>query len=283
MMKRLMTLQAVILTGSRDSHNPLIAGTGLQSKVMLPLLGQPMVAYVLQAVAGSRFRPDIHVSASDPAVAGLKTGIPFRAWPSEDRAVSSMLKSLERLPQAEWVLFVSGDHPLLTSEMIDYFVTEVMRRDLTFGAAAVSRSQVNRHYPQSRRTYFKVKGDAYSGGNLFLVNRRKFHGSVAFMEMIDRNRKKPWKNLFRLNPIAALRIVLKLADIHEVAEAASRVFGCNAGIVEMPFAECCMDVDKPSDRDIAEAILARRQQQPQLSGQWPEIRQPQTLRVANAD
>lgn len=278
-----MTLHAVILTGSRDSHNPLLAGTGLHSKALLPIVEKPMLAYVLRAIAGSRFQPEINVSTSDPAVAGLKMGIPFKTWPSEDQAVSSLLKSLERLPNAEWVLFVSGDHPLLTSEMIDYFVAEVMRRDLTFGVAAVSRSEVNRYYPQSRRTYFEAKGDAYSGGNLFLVNRRKFHGSVAFMEMIDRNRKKPWKNLLRLNPITALRILLRLADIHEVAKAASGVFGCKTGIVEMPFAECCMDVDKPSDRDIAETILRRRQENPQAGEQMAEISQSAVLRVANAD
>jgi GTP:adenosylcobinamide-phosphate guanylyltransferase len=247
-----------VLTGRRDAHNPLIAGLDVQSKAMLPILGRPMVLYVLETLAALEYRPELYVSTDDPGVAALRAMVPFTVLPTEERAVLSMLKSLERLPEPEWVLFVSGDHPLLTPDMVNYFVDETLRRDLTFSVAVVSRSQVNRLYPQSRRTYFQVKNGAYSGGNLFLVNHRKFRGNAAFMETIDRNRKQPWKSVFMLDPITMLRIFLRQLDIHEVARYGSRLFGCNAGLVEMPFAECCMDVDKPSDKALAEMILQRR-------------------------
>lgn len=259
-MKRPNKLTAVILTGSRDSHGPLTQGMGIQSKAMLPILGRPMVAYVLDAIAESHFSPEIYVSTADPDVLALTDSVPFQGIPSEDQAVRSMLGALSRLPDAEWVLFVSGDHPLLTPEMINHFVTETLERDLTFSVAAVRRSVVNASYLQSRRTYFPVKGDAYSGGNLFLINRRKFHGRAGFMETIDKNRKKPWKSLAMLNPFIALLILLRQMDIHGVARYASKVFGCETGVVDMPFAECCMDVDKPSDKEIAEMILRRRQE-----------------------
>lgn len=252
------TLQAVILTGARDVHNPLLEGTGLQSKVLLPVGGKPMVLSVLEAVAASRYAPKLYVSSNDPQILSLNTTIPYEGLPSEDRAVRSLLKSLERLPGEEWVLFVSGDHPLLTSEMVDYFVEEVMARDLAFGVAVVDRAVVNRHYPQSRRTYFPVKNGAYSGANMFLINKRTFQGSANFMETIDRNRKKPWKSVLMLNPISMIRILLRQLDIHEVAREACKAFRCKAGIVEMPFAEACMDVDKPSDRELAEIILRKR-------------------------
>jgi GTP:adenosylcobinamide-phosphate guanylyltransferase len=258
MKHELIKLQTVVLTGKRDVHNPLITGLNVQSKAMLPILGKPMVQYVLETLSCVEYRPELYVSTSDSHVLALRELIPFQALPSEDRAVQSLLKSLERLPEPEWVLFVSGDHPLLTAEMVHYFIDETLRRGLTFSAAVVSRSQVNQLYPQSRRTYFHVKNDAYSGGNLFLINSRQFQGSAAFMETIDRNRKKPWKSVLMLDPITMLRIFLRQLDIHEVARYGSRLFGCNAGFVDMPFAECCMDVDKPSDKALAEMILRRR-------------------------
>lgn len=258
-----MKLQAVILTGTRDVHNPLIAGTGLHSKVLLPVGGKPMVLSVMEAIAGSRYQPEIYVSSSDPDVLRLKTDLPFKTLPSEAKAVSSILKSLERLPREEWVLFVSGDHPLLTAEMIDHFIEEALARQLTFAAAVVERSLVERDYPESKRTYFKAKAGAYSGGNLFLIDKSRFRGSAAFMETIDRNRKKPWKNVLMLNPFTMMRILLRQMDIHEIARVASGLFRCEAGMVVMPFAECCMDVDKPSDQVIAETILrGRREPEP---------------------
>ena len=81
------------------------------------------------------------------------------------------------------------------------------------------------------------------------------------MEQIDRNRKKPWKNLNMFNPWIALNILLRRFDIHQIARRASAIFECNVGVVDMPFAECCMDVDKPSDKEIAEMILRQRIQQ----------------------
>ena len=44
----------------------------------------------------------------------------------------------------------------------------------------------------------------------------------------------------------------------EVASQASALLGCTTDVVVMPFAECCMDVDKPSDQVLAEQILLKR-------------------------
>ncbi|HEY9685620.1 MAG TPA: nucleotidyltransferase family protein [Coleofasciculaceae cyanobacterium] len=254
-----MKLQAVILTGTRDAHNPLLAGTALQSKVLLPVGGKPMVLSVLDALSASRFGPEVYVSSNDPEVLSVQTDLPFKSIPSEQKAVASVLKSLERLPGQEWVLFISGDHPLLTTEMIDHFIAEVLKRDLSFAVAAVNRNLVSQHYPESRRTWFPVKDGAYSGGNMFMVNKRNFQGRASFMETIDRNRKRPWKSMFMMDPLTILKIVFRQLTIHEIACRASRVFGCNVGVVDMPFSECCMDVDKPSDQALAEVILRRRQ------------------------
>lgn len=257
-MVKTLKIQAVILTGARDVHNPLLAGTGLQSKVLLPVGGKPMVVSVMEALAASKYAPEIYVSSNDPDVLSIPTDIPFNHLPSEQRAVASLLKSLERLPGENWVLFISGDHPLITPEMIDHFIEESMQRDLTFSVAVVNRNLVNQHYPESRRTWFPVKDGAYSGGNLFFINKKKFQGQASFMETIDRNRKKPWKSVFMMDLPTILQIVFRRLTMHEIATKASRVFGCDAGIVDMPFSECCMDVDKPSDREIAEVILQKR-------------------------
>jgi hypothetical protein len=237
------TLQAVVLTGTRDAHNPLLTGTGLQSKVLLPVGGQPMLLSVLEALSGSRYRPQLYVSSSDPEVLALSSRIAFASLPSEERAVLSMLKSLERLPGEGWVLFASGDHALLTAEMVDYFVEAVQKQGLTFGVAVVNRREVERTYPESQRTYFPVKGAAYSGGNLFLIHKRHFQGDASFMETIDRNRKNPMRSAMLLNPWTMLQVLFRRLTLPQIAERASKVFRCHVGVVEMPFAECCMDVD----------------------------------------
>lgn len=254
-------LRAVILTGSRNRNYPMLRGTGLQSKVLLPVNGKPMIARVLETVSASKYQPELYVSTDDPDIEALRGQYDFTALPAESKAVHSFIRSLERIPGNGRVLFVSGDHPLLTPEMVDYFVDEAMRRDLTGAAAMINGTLVDKKYPESRRTYFPVKGGRYSGGNMYLVDKERFFGNTAVLDLIDTNRKNPIKSaLSVLGPIGFLLVLFRMIDIHEVARRASKQIGCETGIVEMPFAECCMDVDKESDRVIAEEILAQREQ-----------------------
>lgn len=255
-----MKLQAVILTGARDSNNPLLAGTNLQTKVLLPVGGKPMVVHVLENVAASAYRPKMYLSTDQLNDARLVTNVPYTTVPSGNSAVQSLLRGLESVPGDGWVLFVSGDHPLLTPEMVNYFVDDVITRDLTMGVAVVNRDVVNQAYPQSKRTYFHAKGGSYSGANMQLINKRKFMGNAAILETIDRNRKKPWKSVTVLDPWSLIQVLTRQLTMYEVAERASRAIGCETSVVEMPFAECCMDVDKLSDKEIAEQILAARAQ-----------------------
>lgn len=254
-------LQAVILTGGRDIHGPLLQGTGIESKVMLPVGDKPMVVSVLETLAQLRHQPRLWLSTQDPAIQSLKTDTPFEILPNDEGAVLSILKALDNLPAGEWVLFVSGDHPLLTPEMVEYFIDEAVKRDAALVAAVVERETVQRKYPHSQRTYFQARRGAYSGGNLFLINQNKFHPNFHFMDTIDRNRKQPWKSAFMLDLWSLVQIVCKRLTIEEVAKRASKALGCRADVVVMPYAECCMDVDKPSDKKIAELILAERHEE----------------------
>ena len=44
-------ITALVLAGSRPGPDPLLAGTGLATKTLLPVAGQPMLAHVLAALA----------------------------------------------------------------------------------------------------------------------------------------------------------------------------------------------------------------------------------------
>lgn len=255
-----MKLAVVILTGGREGHQALLAGTSLTSKVLLPVAGKPMAQWVMEAVAGLSPTPRLYVSAQDPAILALPTPLPFTALPVASGAVASLLGALACLDpeQTDAVVFISGDHPLLTREMIAYFIAEAQRRDLTMGVAVVERQRVRQRYPQSQRSYIHLKRGAYSGGNLIYIDKRRFDADPRLLELVDGNRKKPWKSLLSLEPWLVVRALLRQMTIHELAQHFSRHAHCPTGVIEMPWAECCMDVDKPSDKTMAEAILGER-------------------------
>ncbi len=277
-----MRLNVVILTGGREGHKQLLAGTNLSNKALLPVGGKPMVQSVFEAAAATRYETRMFISTGDPDIMNMAMPQPFTVLPSEDNAVQSFLRSLERVPGEDHVLFISGDHPLVTPEMIEHFVDETIRRDLTFGVAVVSRKLVQRDYPQSRRTYMPVRGDAISGGNMYLVHKKRFtKANVAFMETIDRNRKQHWKSLILLDPLTIIQAAFRMLDATELVERASRPMGCKINVVMMPWAECCMDVDKVSDKVLAEQIMARRAQLVALQAKPDAQDSPEIQAVAN--
>lgn len=166
------------------------------------------------------------------------------------------------------MLFVSGDHPLLTATMLDGFLEQAMGQALAGAYAVVPRRLVQRDYPQSQRSYVLAKGEAYSGGNLLLINRSLFKPNVSLMEVLERNRKRPWRNACHFDIWTALRFLLRQLDLPGINRVLSRQFGCVVGLVEVPDAACCMDVDKPSDLALAERILAARGRQEENEGRF---------------
>lgn len=218
-----------------------------------------MVLSVLEQLTRLSPCPTLWVSTQDPAIEDIAAQIPFKTIPNQANAVQSFLKAIDSLPPSEWVLLISGDHPLITTEMLNHFIQQAIQRQASLVVAVVEKQTVRTHYPESQRTYFQAKDGAFSGGNLFLVNRRHFSPNTRFMETIDQNRKKPWKSVFLLNPLDILLVSLKRLTLSQIAARASKALGCSADVVIMPYAECCMDVDKPSDLEMAERILAQRQ------------------------
>jgi molybdopterin-guanine dinucleotide biosynthesis protein A len=253
------SMAAIILTGSRDQHNILLAGSTLHSKTLLPVYHQPMLQWVYQALAGTSFQPEIFVSTEDPDIESYDFNGKASFIKSGNSAVSSFLSAIDQIPDHyEWVLFASGDHVLLTPRMIETFVEHAIAQHLTLAVAVVKKSTVQQHYPGSIRTYMPLKGDAYSGGNLYLIHKPTFLAQRHVLEAIDTNRKKPWKSIFMLDWWTILRVFLKQVDMRELGEKASKVIGCRTACIALPYAEACMDVDKPSDKVLAEAILHAR-------------------------
>lgn len=265
-------MQIVILTGSRSSHSILLHRFGASSKAMLLLSGQPMVAHVFSMLSGVGGKLQISISGDCEQTRRFSEREALTYIPCGHSASDSICKALEQLPFAAQVLFISGDHPLLTSEMVNYFIQEAIHRRLALALAVVPRRIITEQYPQSRRTYVPFKGESYSGGNLIFIDRPSFRESPAFMEAIERSRKAPWRYPFLFDPLMMVRLLLRRLDLQQVSDMVSRRLSCSVGAIEMPFAECAMDVDSVSDLVLAEQVLRRRFQSGRLSFKQEERR-----------
>lgn len=113
----------------------------LPNKVLLPILGQPMLARQIERVKRSKRIDRIvlatSVEASDQAVADIATltGVDFYRGSLDD--------VLDRYYQAaagfrpEWVVRLTGDCPLADPEVIDRVIGEVINGNFDYGTNAI--------------------------------------------------------------------------------------------------------------------------------------------------
>jgi hypothetical protein len=72
------------------------------------------------------------------------------------------------------------------------------------------------------------------------------------------HRKTPWRIAWHLGVREVLAYLFRRLTIQAALERLSTLAHARAAIVEMPFGESAIDVDKPSDLALVETILARR-------------------------
>jgi GTP:adenosylcobinamide-phosphate guanylyltransferase len=254
--------QALVLAASRP-QDPVARHAGQSHKALVRVAGVPMLVRVLRALQQSRsiggvavcVEADAPLAGAAPELdrllaGGAVTRIDAAASPSR-----SVLRALGTLPLP--LLITTADHPLLSAAMVDHFCDAVPAE--AAAAVAVVRASLLQHgYPDAIRTYYRFAGEGYSGCNLFLLQSPDALRVVEFWTRLEQHRKRPWRLIAEVGPLALLRFLLGRLDLAGAMRHLSARVGAEVRAVEMPFAEAAIDVDKPADLALVERIAACR-------------------------
>ncbi len=259
--------QALVLAGSRGPTDPVASAVGLPHKALVPVDGVPMLERVVDTLFASHGIEHI-ILCSDRALAEHGFGPALtraidagritlaEPKPSPSESVAHVLEG----PADEIaypLLIATADHPLLTTPMVEHLLTNAPpSADLVIGLAGAE--VIKASYPDAIRTFYRFKGQGYSGCNLFLAATPKARRVVDFWRRMERHRKRPLRLIASIGVLPLLRFVLGRLGIEDALSHLSRRIGAEIGMVDMPFAEAAIDVDKPGDLDLAEAILKSR-------------------------
>ncbi|MBV5324689.1 MAG: hypothetical protein J0626_05140, partial [Rhodospirillaceae bacterium] len=129
--------------------------------------------------------------------------------------------------------------------------------DLSVGLAEAET--VIAAYPDAIRTFYRFKGRRFSGCNLFYARGENAKKVAAYWQQMERHRKKPWRLVWQIGPMALLRMLLGQLSLDDAFSHVSRLTGARIRPVLMPFAEAPIDVDKPADYELVSAILRKRE------------------------
>lgn len=255
-----LPIATLVLAGSRPGADPLLAGTGLSSKALLPIAGKPMLAHVLGALAAAPLvghttvvAQDAHALAAHPAIAAAAGQVVWRG--SAGSIADAVADALSNA--AAPLLVTTADNVLLTAAMVDQFLRDAGESDVAVGL--VERGRVADAGYSTERTWLKFRGGAWSGANLFRLGGPQALPLVEFWRGLEQDRKKGLRLIGAFGPGLLAAAALRLIDIDGFARRAAARFGLSARVVPMQAAEACIDADKPADIPVIEAIIAARQ------------------------
>ena len=253
-----MSWTAIVLAGSRPGTDPFAAAHGTDLKALIPVGGVPMVARPVNALLMSPGIRGVCVVAQQP-------GRIVDALPVNSRliikmsgpTIASTLDTILSDPKTQFPLLVTtADHALLSPAMVADFCAKAEGADLAIGL--VERRPLMDRLPQTKRTWLKFRGGAYSGANLFALGSPEAAKAVALWRSVEQDRKKGWRMIAALGPALLLGAVLRLRTLDQTLTSVGRRLGLSIRKVELDNPLAAVDVDKPADHDLVTAILEGR-------------------------
>jgi len=257
-------LRVLVLAGRRGPTDPLAGERGATHRALLEVGGIPMLVRVVRTLHASPSIGHVTVSIDDPralegdpelreSVAGGALDV-HQSLGSPSRSVSDVLEGCARGEP----LLVTADHALLTVEIVEHFAAACARSEADVLVGLVARSSLEARYPETTRTYLHLRGESWSGANLFCFRTDRARRAATFWVRAERHRKRPWRLVSAFGPGSLLLFLLRRLDLDAAFERVSRAMGALVRPVQLPFPEAAIDVDRASDLTLAERILAER-------------------------
>ena len=249
---------ALVLAGSRPGTDALAQSHGTDLKALIPVCGEAMVRRPVMALLADERFAAVRVLAQQPErIAAVLPADPrLTVEPSGD-TLAATLEGVCNDPAAIWpVLVTTADHALLDRGMIDDFCRRLVGADVAI--AVVDRRALLRRLPETRRTWIRFKGGAYSGANLFMLRSPKVAAAIGLWRSVEQDRKKGWRLLWAMGPALFFGAALRLLTLDQALGRVGGKLGLDVRAIVMTNPLAAVDVDKPGDHTLVEAILQGR-------------------------
>ena len=257
---------ALLLAGRRPGVDPLAAHFGVADKVLIPVAGEPMISRVARVLLHHPEVGELIVLGQEPEALVRDEGT---RWMADEARISfesggssvsqAVAEAIGRHSGSYPFLITTADNVLLHRAIVDTFIAGARAAGADIVAGLVERRTLLAAYPESRRTWLRFRGGAYSGANLFWVGSPRADAAFRLWRTIEQERKRASAITRAFGPLLLVLVGLRLIGIHRALRIAGRRLGLKAAAVELGIAEACIDVDKPEDHALASAIIAKRQ------------------------
>ncbi|MBX3051400.1 MAG: nucleotidyltransferase family protein [Caldilineaceae bacterium] len=248
-----------------DKADPLLAAAGVDHKSLVPVAGKPMIWHVVRAFVESRRAGEIVIVGLGPEH-GLDFGVPVHYVPNQPSLWASQNAGVRRLRELNGedrlIVGTTADIPLLTSEIVRWFIDQSQPYDRELYWGIVPEDVMMTGFPNSKRSYLPLREGRFCSGDLYLGRLSTAEQIQEKMRGFIENRKSVVRQLLLLGPGVILRFLFRRLAIDDLLGVVQRAFGITGKPVILPFAEAGMDVDKPFQWEQVKDYLVRHPEHP---------------------
>ena len=250
-----MTFTAVVLAGSRPGGDAFAQSFGTDLKALIEVGGEPMVRRPVRALLESNQVGKVLVLSQAPnrIAAVLPDDARIEVRQSRGTIAETMFELIDE-NKVEWPLLVTtADHALLDAQTVDEFWRAGSGSDI--GIGLVERANLMQRLPETRRTWLKFRGGAYTGANLFALRSPAIRPAIELWRSVEQDRKKAWRVISLLGPGVLVAVALRLVSLEGVLAQLGARLGLSITAVRLSNPLAGIDVDKVEDLELAERIL----------------------------
>jgi molybdopterin-guanine dinucleotide biosynthesis protein A len=256
-------MDAIVLAGGiPQPEDPLYSYSKGDSKALMDIAGKPMVQWVLDALSGAKHVDNVIIVGLSPKN-NLKSKKPLYYLSNQGRMLSNIVagvdKSLELNKKNQYVMVVSADVPALKPEMVDWLVEISMetKDDVYYGVC--TREVMEKRFRNSKRTYTKLKDIELCGADVNIAHVSMTTDHLDMWETLIGSRKSPLKQAGIIGLGTLWSVFTRSITLDQLVDKVCKRIGIKGRAIIWPYAEACMDVDKPHQLELMRKDLAKQQ------------------------
>jgi CTP:molybdopterin cytidylyltransferase MocA len=227
--------------------------SGVRHKCMVEVAGRPMLAWVLDALRGTR---TIHRFAvvGPPGPLRESGARDDEILPLDDgRFADSVHAAVEVLEAEERALILAGDMPLLTAAALERYIETCIALPADLCFPVIRFEDLHTRFPDARKTWYRLRDGTFTKGNAIIARPAFLRQREARVQRLFEHRKqRQWTGL--IGPAFAERLARRALTLRDMQQGLSWYLrGRLRAVPADP--EIIIDVDEPEDVEHARRAL----------------------------
>lgn len=255
-------MHAVILAGDRPGGNLLAKSFDLENGVLVKIHGKTCLQRVIEALGDCKIISNMSVIGlgendvqQDGSLQKISSRLDCHWLVPETGPAASAVKAVT-LANSFPCLLTTGDHALLSSNIIATFLNDAKQVPGDFIVGLVPFSNVYNAFPASKRTLLKFPEGVFCGSNLFLIKNAEGIKILEYWKKVEELRKKPWRIARQLGLRCLISYFAGLLSLEKALGEISSQAGAKLSYATISDPVAAIDIDTKADYDLAVTWLA---------------------------